>query len=236
MARSNGQPNFKTLIRDELVTRFENVIVDEINYYKSNIKKTEYEIEKTRELVEKYSYYLDIIKTDQNLKSGKLEQKIQEINERLEVEFLGQNKKIYESIHEINLVKLSVTDGLDCLSTKHEIVDFKEEILAEIGKLKQFAIDNDKICTDKLSRLFEEQQKMIHEFLFVYNHELEELKKEIETLKTQISLFFVETAGVKKEMNIVKKEAFIREKKIEQIYTLIDRTKKGGKNVTSRSP
>ena len=128
MARPRTRNNFKTLIKDELVTRFEDVIVDEINSYKSNIKKTESEINELRHLLDKVFYHLDVSKEEQKIKDVKIRKKLDLASGNLEEACFKQDKNIYEAIHQINQVKERVIFGLNLLSTKQEIKDHHDKI------------------------------------------------------------------------------------------------------------
>ena len=228
MARPRTRNNFKALIKDELVTRFENVIVDEINIYNSNIKKTESEINELRHLLDKVFYHLDISKSEQKIKDGKIRERLDRASGNVEDSCFKQNKKIYEAINEINQVKERVIFGLNLLSTKQEIKEHHEKITQELRKVKQLVVDKDNDYTRKLQALFEEKNKIMHEFFFTCSHEIQELKQEIEDLKKQIALLNLENAGFKKDILFMKNEKFVMSKKIEHIYGLLGRTSEGG--------
>ena len=228
MARPRTRNNFKALIKEELVTRFEDVIVDEINSYNSNIKKTETEINELWQLIEKAFYHLDVKKSEKMLHDSKIKNRLTNVNEKIEDSCFRQNKKIYEAIHEINQVKERVIFGLNLLSTKQEIKEHHEKISQELRKVKQFVVDKDNTYTRKLQALFEEKNKIMHEFFFTCSHEIEELKEEIEGLKKQIALLNLENEGFKKDILFMKNEKFVMSKKIEHIYGLLGRTSEGG--------
>ena len=217
------QNNFSTLIRQELVDSFADTVKNEINEF----EKTKIETKNSISNIEKS---ISSLKDDLKAINDSLQYTIQDILEH----FLKEKQSLKSEFEEQR--RYMKTNVLDCQKHRKEvddsIVKFIKKQDCEIlfnglnDKISKSDVNNyknkeelknyyDSKCKEFLLNL--ESITKYNCFMFdVINSTLEKHKKNLEEYK-------ITTEGYARENLILKKEIFIMEKKIENLYTLIDR-------------
>lgn len=215
--------NFKSLIKDEFVKKFEQTILDEIRNYKKSIADIEEQFSilniKCNTLAIKQKDFFDLIN---NIKSDCKNHLIQE-KEELFDKFESHRKYINENVdkvqHDLNsfLIKFSQFVKKDDLENEKSFIQsqLKDMYLIfekENKKINQFIFE----IKSGILRLFDELDLSLKKDFVKVNEKIEDINKKNDINK-------VDFDGLLKELREYKKSMFIIEKKIENIYTLIKR-------------
>ena len=219
--------NFRDLIKEELVNRFEDVVKNEINEFRKsqdNISSRFIQIESQLKLLHSEVKYLkdfvtkkceDVyIKCEQdknNLeKSFDEQRKFIRVNSDAITTHIKENSHILESFADQSNVEKSF-----------EFVNVEiKGIKNELHRAKEEAKNEDFILKTVLQGYFDVKSNFLQD-------ELSDLAKDFSDVKSKISCFSVDNEGFLRELKCCKKEAFVQEKKIENIYTLIERLRGG---------
>jgi hypothetical protein len=130
-------------------------------------------------------------------------------------------------------IKLVISDILDKLKKKLDseisakeiatLRDILSSVQKHFSKKIDMTIGSFRECLLDLSKSTLEKIGTLDDKLFKQAESFSKVKKELES---KLDIVKLERDSVLKEINILKKESFITEKKIENLYTLIDRLKK----------
>jgi len=219
--------NFRDLIKEELINRFEDVVKNEINEFRksqdnisSRFIQIESDIESFRKEIKGVRDYISFkcdeicLKYEQdknNLeKSFDEQRKFIRVNSDAITTHIKENLSNLESFADQSNVEKSFD------SVKVEIKDLKNEL----HRAKEEAKNEDFILKTVLQDYFDVKSNFLKD-------ELSDLAKDFSDVKSKISCFSVDNEGFLRELKCCKKEAFVQEKKIENIYTLIERLKAG---------
>ena len=217
------RPNLSALIKDEVVRRFEDVVREEIRLYNISIERTDKAISK---IVDKIDYLEK--KIDANFNENKntcysvkrsfvKERECLESDFKKERQFILSMKKTidekvinFDSIIE-NFCSKEYVDSLE-RSVFHYFNESYYDILQSVDAFKQYLHENNSSLQKKLIDRVENLESS--------NKELE---RKLELYKSSSSCQKVESDSVLRELQVYKKTMFILEKKIENLYTLIER-------------
>jgi hypothetical protein len=219
--------NLRDLIKEELVNRFEDVVKNEINEFRksqdaisSRFTKIESDIELFRKEIKGIRDYISFkcdelyLKYEQNKnsieKSFDEQRKFIRINSDAITAHIKENSRLLESFADQSKVEKSFE------SVKAEIKNIQNGLhrAKEEAKNEDFA----------LKTVLQEYSDVKSNFL---KDELSDLANNFSDVKSKISCFSVDNEGFLRELRCCKKEAFVQEKKIENIYSLIERLKAG---------
>ena len=218
--------NFSSLVKEEMVNRFESVVQEEIRANNLSIKSNQKDLDEANKTIQSLKEEIHRHKNDMDQLFNKLLDKF--LNERKDADitvadFCGEvSKKISAFKDEILSFSVQLNE---CLSK----ADYEQR------KLETIKYFDNQISTSQ-SNL--ENAKSYNEMMFVegkQKREILEIKlsnfqtsvsEETKDLEKKIQTFKVDSTGVLEELRIYKKEMFIIDKKIENIYTLIERLQK----------
>lgn len=218
--------NFNTLIRDEMKNRFEGAVKEEINSY----RKEQEEIFKNFELI---NQNLKLMKSE--IESLRLdnETRCQNVSEL----YILERKNLEESFDEQRRVIRTVVNEIRDLVNefkvsreKYATVEMIESHIGDVlGLMSISKIESHREKEELLNILDQNVKELIKndtESLCLCRGSSDELSKKIEKVNQVIEDFRVSIEGFSREITVIKKGEFILEKKIENLYTQLDRVKK----------
>lgn len=218
------------LNRNDLAKQFEQVVQQEIKNHNDSILATNISLQEFRQELAKQSE-----KIERNQASSLSTQKLLAIRiENLEdglkavCEKLDRDFKFLWSVQEKYSLKVEkVSMDLENLETSLLAVnDELEQITDQMHIFEDLFVSLQKSMSFELN---EYQRKLIKELknlkeeLLAAPSEFDALSKKLEE---KINIHKVDNEGLIRELQVIKKDAFIKEKKIENIYTLIERLSK----------
>lgn len=226
------------LSRNDIVKQFEEVVKQEIINHNRQIESTNLSLNETRNLIENLSSthsktvaILDskIRKIESSLLT--LERQFESLKHNVSVSLNNfeedSNRKNEKFLNEIDRIESEFIYEDVFLETidelKKEIVSFRNDI----GNQKVYV-------HSELVRIKQDFERLLSEFREDILNRPNELWEVKDKLERKISDAVVDAKGVLRSINIVKKDTFVMEKKIENLYTLIERLNKRFDDVTSR--
>ncbi|HLT41783.1 MAG TPA: hypothetical protein VKZ95_03685 [Sphingobacteriaceae bacterium] len=221
--------NFRDLIRQELLTRFEDVIKEEIRHHNLEIQKTNKDIAFIKKLYEDQQVYIKKIH-DEYMKKYDLTKKdfFNAVSETSDIHE-QQSKFIKEKEKSYIALKKEFEEKKENYISKE---DFNEKIstleneVMTLSKTLQNQIKETQNITQELYIL---NEKKINSKTKIVENEISEIKKFYTTLLSFVESIDSHIKSMERKKSIQEKNYFVIEKKIENLYTLIDRNKNGGK-------
>lgn len=213
-------PNMQSILRGELVKKFESVVKQEMADHQKVISSYHQEMQTLRDSIK---YALEQCETLYRHSERELKEKTEALQNIInELSIKIKTNSIAISDHKQTLISLfqSINEFVDLSVKKSDFNDFKKEI--------------DQYLKDKKSeqdRQYENQHHFVKQSLSFLEDELkkirEEIKKSIKEVNNntdhKFSLTVMDKDVILKEIRLYKKDIFIIEKKIENLYTLIER-------------
>lgn len=226
--------NFGAHLKDEIVSRFEAVVKNEIEEFNESKKDIDNHFRDVH-------FEIKLLKKDCDLNSAVLEECKTEIRSY----FITQ-KQIFDEhtnsqIEYIRFLKQEVRNMLDemkNLSSKIILRDeFEKHMFNMHYTINNININQHKSTTQCLNNIAESVFK-INEAQKIENECTEEsinkLNIKVENNISKINDYEININGYLKEFKVLNNSIFILEKKIEHIYNLLDRSKEGGLLVKSQ--
>lgn len=218
--------NFSTLIKEELVKRFESVVTNEINMYRNaqlDLLNKFSSLENELSLLRKeLSFLKDINDKSYNDVVTKF---ITEKN-NLKEEFDEQRRFIRENISTVDRLVNSVTKKVSNFVDNIKFDEFMDETNYAISQTNVEIND----CNEKIYSFISETEKELRKDLFsnLDNQQfvVNKLTKAIDEFRLNLNECFTSNEAFIKELQAHKRTVFVQEKKIENLYTLIERLEK----------
>lgn len=218
------------LKKSDLSKEFELVVKQEIKNYNDSLNFILQSINSLKKSIEILSDdYLDRYASMQSYQTS-LSIKLDKLKEELKT-FTETSQRFSN-----DQISFNSTVSNDILNLKNEMM-----VKSHNDKNTHFKIQNIWKDIEDLKHQIEVTTRVVNEnlddLLRKFRKEIEQSKKDIleapsetsivkEQLEEKISCHKIDVAGIMRELNIYKKENFITQKKIENIYTLIDRLSK----------
>ena len=214
-----------SVLRGEMVKKFESVIKQEMSDHEKVISSYHKEIQSLRDTVR---YTLDQCKSLFRHTEKELQEKTEDLQKLIEV----MSNKIKSN-------DLLIADQRNSIVSLFQSLNEFSYLSAKKSEFEQFKIQIYQYINEKLSendRKSENHNKFIENSLNFLNEELREIKKEMhqnlndldERINQKFSISKMDKDGVLKEIRVYEKNTFVIEKKIENLYTLIERINQRG--------
>lgn len=212
--------------------KFELAVKQEIQNYQNSLNSILQSIRDIKESVESNKTEClensAVLHSVQNIHSienellkSEVDKKFKSFDSRLN-DFCKENAKIIDLCDEMKKIA-------DQSSQKYLHIEKRfQEILTDLARIKSTISSNSKFIeeyTESLYRKVNDSIEKNKKEIIESPSKLEKVKQEIEA---KLDSYKVDFEGVTREINVFKKENFITQKKLEQIYTLIERFKKPG--------
>jgi len=218
--------NFSSLVKQEMVNRFESVIKDEILANDRNIASTNKSLEQMRKDIDSLKSEYEARKNSNqdlyNRLSAQFSSEIDAVEKKLKEHFESTAKNLESFSH----VTASFSDKINGYISKesNEIlkVEEKKRVDDQVDSLRKHL--NEAQLT--FERLHEDLLEKNSEFYRQVFHDQDKLLNKISEIDAKFEAYKVEFAGILKEIRIYKRENFISHKEIEKLYILIDRLEK----------
>lgn len=219
--------NFRDLIKDEMVNRFQDVITNEINEYREAKKETAIRISSLEIRLESICESLSSLKEQASEMYNNISDLFLKEKEKLQESFDEQRRFIRSNSDAIKShIKESIEQSQSLIS-KEKFCVFAERIENEIKSIKLKNFDAKSETESNLHAIKE------HIKLFVYQESDRCFKntdfflKVVEDYKNQIASLKVSNDGFVTELESCKKRIFVQQKNIENLYTQIEKLKVG---------
>lgn len=217
--------NLSALIKEELVKRFENVVQEEIRSHNIAIEKSNRDITHLTNLFEDFKKLLENIKTQNSEDYQKLFDEFVKKLKKQEEAFEDQRRFIKKNASQMDEIAKNLQSNIDELLDIPSFNTYIQNVNDEFKRINEKFHDFDQnmrnyIFKEKqyISKHNQTQFSSVRTAIGYLRDQIEMIKKEIHTNK-------IDSDGVLKELQCYKKSMFIIEKKIENIYSQIERLK-----------
>jgi len=221
--RSSIRSDLNALIREEIVKRFETVIKEEIDKHNRAVEKSNKELSETKALFSDHKKGLLSWKEESHADREKILVDFNKAKEELKKDHSRQDKYLAEKGDELKKLTFEFLEKSEMYLPIADFSAFKESVLDEFKTIsKIFALDmkNHKeeglLYNKKLIQEMEEKHRALYE-------EVSSLKKMVEDFKSSLETNIVDATGISRMLKVANKSIFIAEKKIENLYTLLER-------------
>lgn len=209
-----------------MIDQFENVVKNEIRSHNTAIEKSNNSLNELKEMFREFHLENKNLKSTNESLYAKTQKHFDESKKDLEKSFKDQRAFLKENEKRVNFLLDQLKKDSENYIGRKEFEDLKDENDKAFGGVNQQHLKG-------LNRLELEMYKKDSETRLLLSHLAEEFDEKLQYLKKKIDRFSdqliesnAECAGVLRELQVYKKNMFILEKKIENIYTLIERLNK----------
>lgn len=218
--------NLNNLINRQLVDQFENVVKEEIRKHNIAIEKSESSLEELKKTFrEFYDENKNTKSTTESLYRETLKN-FKDCTNEISESFRDQRVFIKENDKKLNRVIEEFEQKTDNVVNFKYFDDYKFSVIDEFNLLKKDLDVSKEILRVEIHESYIQNRSYIHSTSKEGNEVSNEIKGMLKSLKKDLEEHKVDTLGVLRENQIIKKNMFIVEKKIESIYTLIERLNK----------
>lgn len=225
------------LKRMDLVQQFENVVKQEILNYQNSLNMITTSLNDLEKSIIEIRKDLAVIKAQSESETKKLEINIQNIN----IDLMNLGRRFNALSSDFDSQDKEITNHYRSLSYQ------LQDQCKDNEKNREYIIKNEAQIDSAHQRIDSLECHITNQFsdlLWIFRKELENAKNEIlsrpsdsielkKEFDDKIQSYRLDVEGVLKEVRFAHKSLFITEKKIENIYTLIERLTKLVKNESS---
>lgn len=214
--------NFHSLIKQELVNRFEDVVKNEIREFmqvKSNLDST---ISELRNSIDGINGNLKSFNDYSNKNCDRvLDKVVSEKNEFISA-CTDQLKKSNTTLDEIGIELDQFYQIKNNVSHKSEVSRIHEQIEDELNKLKVLINNKEFNLQYKISECMKQIDQIRESYALYQDKVCSKLDSSIHDFCDKIKNFEINVDGYLKDLQAVKKKAHIQEKYIESIFTRLE--------------
>ncbi len=214
------------MIKEELVKRFDSVVREEIRAHDISVKRADKDISLLKELFIGFKKDHEKLRIQNSDSFNKTQDLFTQECLNNQKDFNNQRRFITESSKRVEECiedfKKKIDEFVTCEALEKYCFYVNETFLTLNKKISDSSNLQDKNFHKseiKLMGILEESQ-------VVCNKNLEKLNETIKSLKERFEEYRVDALGILKELQVYKKTVFIMQKKIENLYTLIERLNK----------
>ncbi len=217
--------NFKDLIKNEMVNRFENVILDEIALYKNSVKEITDALALCSEEISETKKSIQDVKNFVSSSCDSLESRFFEERSIMQNDVDSQRVYLKEKC---NFINEQAKQLKNCMNEIVTIDEYDEKIASVMNSLERLQVSNLE-NNDRIEQKLVAFQEEVNRFVVASNstllQQINMLSDTVRSKQDVIDALISDHVFASKEIEHIKKTAFIQEKKIENLYTLIERLK-----------
>lgn len=215
--------NFSTLIREEMVSRFDQVVKDEIRRsdlaiieYKKSIDNLKFQLDN---IVEESSYVKKDLFDIRILVVSTIKNEVCQLENHCNSQISSLNRSFKELIDSFSDCKNTVKDKISNQSFKISV----DEINQRINEFEKKLDNLGKSVRQEIHHSIENVLGITDQIASSMSIYLGKANDNLLNLKSIVDEYKVDSSGVLRELQIYKKSMFIIEKKIENIYKKIEK-------------
>lgn len=218
--------NFNTLIREEMKTRFEGAVKEEINSYRKEQEDIVKNFETINQNLKLMRAEIESLRRDNETRCQNISEQFIREKKLLENSFEEQRRVIRTTNSEIRGMVEDFNKTRLQYSTNEVI---QNHIDALIGLISSIKIENHQ-DKEEIKNLIDLKVKdltgKINEDQRLSYDGVKELSEKVNKVNQVIDDFKISVEGFSREITVMKKGEFIQEKHIENLYTRLERLKK----------
>lgn len=220
-----AKANFHSLIKQELVNRFEDVVKNELREFSSiqkNNEKTFSEIKNNiNDIQEKFRVFQSEVKKDSDTIIDKVKSEKLDFIHASTLQLIEINR----SFEKIQKQWIQFCEIKENIAQKQDLMILKNNVESQLSKIYVIINDKEKHVYYSISEYIKQIESIKSNHLFFENNIIEKFNKIISDYEEKIKNFEINVEGYLKDLQSTKKKAFIQEKYIEKIMTDLEKLK-----------
>lgn len=214
------------MIKEELVKRFESVVREEIIRHDISVKRSNEDISLLKELFIGFKKDHDKLRIQHLESFKKTQDHFTEECQNQKNDFDDQRRFIRENSKRLDGLMEDFKNQIDEFVSCQSFDEYGAYVNEYFLTLNKNIGDSSNIQENNLFKVKNEFMDLLERYQGVFSQNLDKLKETIDFLKAKFEEYRVDSVGVLKELQVYKKTVFIMQKKIENLYTLIERLNK----------
>lgn len=218
------------ITRDDLVKKFDQVVKQEIINHNNQLAATNIALVDLRKSIEKLtSEHARHIATEDS-RFRKIEDDMNRLNARydtltgsLSISQDNQANKTENCLYDLARKIESYEENALEISEFHRVF---EQVSQQLNQYSEDLINQKIYVHSHLQKMSEEMKRTYEEFKHDLLNKPSEIPEVKDELEKKITAAIVDAEGISKKIGVCMKGSFVIEKKIENLYSLIDRLKK----------
>lgn len=215
--------NFKHLIKEELVKRFETVVREEIQRYEESISDNN---NKFRLINARLDEFCGHEKKVCGLLEGlRIDCKQDVVSEKKDLfeKFEEQRRHVNEKVKSIESLTNDIFKQSESSVKKQDLLDEVSMLQSQMINIGLNAEKQKKQLCECIHEIKEDLTQLIDDLQNHTTKRLDEIQKQINGINESNKADKIDSTGILKELQVYKKSVFIIEKNIENLYTKISR-------------
>lgn len=216
------------LINKQLVDQFQNVVKAEIRKHNNAIEKTDEALDTLKKTFSKFYEENKNTKSTTEALYGQILKNFTDFTDEISYSFKDQRIFIKENDKKLNKIIEEFEETINNLVHCEYFEEYRIDMLHDLNSQKKQFEDSKEELREEIYDSYKKNRDYIHSTSKESDERSDEIEGILVSLKKDLEEYKTDAVGILRENEVVKKTIFIMEKKIENIYTLIDRLNKKG--------
>lgn len=214
------------MIKEELVKRFDSVVRDEIKRHDLSVERSDKDISLLKELFVGFKKDHEKLRIEHASSFKETQDLFNEECRNQKNSFDSQKRSIRENCKRVEEFIEDFKNKTDEFMTSEAFDEYGVYVEESFLTLKKNIGDSSNIQDKNLLKFKNTIVDVLEQSDGIFDENLENVNEKIEYLKGKFEEYRVDSVGVLRELQVYKKTVFIMQKKIENLYTLIERLNK----------
>lgn len=220
-----AKANFHSLIKQELVNRFEDVVKNELREFSLTQQNNEKKFSEIKNNLNNLKDYIGLTIQENNKRSDNVIDKVKSDK----IEFINE---CTTRLIQINKILNSVENELSSLNEikentvlKQDVMILKNSIISQLERIYILINDKEQNIYHSISEIIKKIHDIESNYELFVDKITQRFNKIISDFEERIKTFEINVQGYLQDLQAVKKKAFIQEKYIEKILTDLENMK-----------
>lgn len=220
--------NLNQLINKQLVDQFQNVVKAEIRKHNNAIEKTDEALDTLKKTFSKFYEENKNTKSTTEALYGQILKDFKDFTDEISYSFKDQRIFIKENDKKLNKIIEEFEETINNLVNCEYFEEYRIDMLHDLNSQKKQFEDSKEELREEIYDSYKKNRDYIHSTSKESDERSDDIEGILVSLKKDLEEYKTDAVGILRENEVVKKTMFIMEKKIENIYTLIERLNKKG--------
>ncbi len=222
----HNRNNLTNLIKEELVKRFDSVVRDEIKRHDLSVERSNKDISLLKELFLGFKTGHEKLRIQHAASFKETQDLFTQECQNQKNSFDSQRRSIRENCKRVDEFIEDFKNKIDGFITYEAFDKYGLCVNESFLDLKKHLYDYSNIQYKNFHKSEIKLMKLLDDVKYLCTKRFGDIDREFNSLSDKFQEYRVDAIGVLKELQVYKKTVFIMQKKIENIYTLIERLNK----------
>lgn len=218
--------NLNELIRKQLVSQFENVVKEEIRQHNLAIERNDKSLKELQEAFREFHKDYGKLQSTNEVLYQKNLQNFNEAIDKVNESFDGQRTFIRNNDERINKIIIEFEKNIDNFISHDLFFTFKTGLYGNFDYVYKKIKEQKQELKKSIYESYSKNKSLIQDYRIKSDERFHVMDERFRVLEKSLEEYKIDSKGVLKELQVYKKTAFIMEKKIENLYTLVERLNK----------